>query len=36
MDKTEERKILEAAIIAVLPELSLEELRFIYSYITAP
>lgn len=36
MDKTEERKILEAAIIAALPELSPEELRFIYSYITAP
>lgn len=36
MDKNEERKILEAAIIAAMPELSLDELRFIYSYITAP
>lgn len=36
MDKTEERKILAAAIIAALPELSLDELRFICSYITAP
>lgn len=36
MDKNEERKILAAAIIAALPELSLDELRFIYSYITAP
>lgn len=36
MNENEERELLIAAIIAALPEVSLEDLQFIYCYITAP
>lgn len=35
MEKQKERELLIIAIIAALPEVNLEDLRFIYSYIAA-
>ena len=36
MKEKEDRELLIVAIIAALPEVSLEDLRFIYCYIIAP